>query len=184
MAKSVYLITKEATKYWKRCTKSGRLSVAVKDDKIYIVTEATAVIIPADKSIWAYLVSPAIGYNMPENNRAYHWDNGSMIITAADDTVRLVDNILNEATGPAKRTRFTAEIDSKKKVFGRIYKTACGLPGVVDEALESMVDFRMMHEINMAKPISPAIITGLNMTAVIMPIRSDWLCATLEDLIA
>ena len=184
MAKSVYLITKEATRYWKHCTKHNRFRIAVKNDKIYIVSDATAFVIPADKIIYENLVLPAVGYNMPENNRAYHWDNGSMIITAADDTVRLVDNLLNEPTGPARRTRFTVDVKGAADCIGRIYKTDSGELGVINEAFDSMINFNMMHEISMAKAIAPAVITGLNMTVVILPIRANWLKATLADLIA
>lgn len=74
--KNYYLITKEATKYWKKAIKNDRVMVANYDGKIYVVNGYNAFRFPAMPLLWDELARPAFMAEMPADGAAVEYLRG------------------------------------------------------------------------------------------------------------
>lgn len=176
MKKSDFFITGNATKYWKKEVKNGRLQVATKDDKIYILNGYNAFVIPNNAFVYELLVQPATLRPAPENGRAHIWNNGIMREDRAEGTINIFERLLAAETAPAERTRWIVDADDDKTC--RVYKRQRGDIVGIDTKYDSMVDFTFNHTATMAGNKCPVIITSGEFVALLMPVYlaklGDW----------
>lgn len=180
MKKASFFITSEATKYWKKEVKNGRLQVATKGDKIYILNNYNAFIIPNNPYVYAELVQPATLRPAPEDGRAFIWLHGGLREDSADDTVNIIERNIEEGTGAAERTRFTVDVETAAY---RVYKAANGQLAAVNAKYDSMVEHSFSHELTMKDQHSPAILRDGDFLALLLPCRQSRLESWARDLI-
>lgn len=182
MKKNDFFITGNATKYWKKEVKNGRLQIATKEDKIYILNGYNAFIIPNNAFVYELLVQPATLRPAPEDGRAHIWINGIMREDSAADTINIIDRLLTAETAPVERTRWTVDAGDDKTL--RIYKRQRGDVIGIDTKYDSMVDFSFRHSGTMAGNKCPAIFTSGDFIALLLPVNNpsitDWARALLE----
>lgn len=165
--KNYYLITKEATKYWKKAIKNDRVMVTCHENTIYIVNGYNAFKFPANGYIWDELARPAFMVDMPEEGAAFRYLNGEKQPGFSADIVNILDRNLENKT-PAQRTAFT--FDSKELTL-RLYKNENGSVSGVNVKYDSMVDASQAEKIYCGGRYSPVVFENEHFTALIMPVR-------------
>jgi hypothetical protein len=165
--KNYYLITKEATKYWKKAIKNDRVMITCHENTIYIVNGYNAFKMPANGYIWDELARPAFMVDMPEEGAAFQFFHGEKQPAVSSDIVSLLDRNLTEKT-PAKRSAFVYE---SKDVTLRLYKNENGGVTGVNVKYDAMIDPDQAKNIYCGGRYSPVILEDDFFTAFIMPVR-------------
>jgi hypothetical protein len=164
------MITKEATKYWKKAIKKDRVMVCRKEDIIYILNGYNAFMFPAMPWIWETFAQPAFMLDMPENNAAFQFLCGSKQWANAGDIINIIKRQLSDET-PAIRSPFTFETKEGKNL--RLYKNSNGSVSGIDTNYDAMVDHSHVETIYCGGRYSPVILKNNDITALIMPVRMD-----------
>lgn len=165
--KNYYMITKEATKYWKKAIKNDRIMVTHQDGCIYIINGYNAFKMPAVAHIWDDIARGAFMVDMPEDGAAFQYIRGEK--QAADPAYIL--KIFTGATGdttPATRTPF--QLDSNDITI-RLYKNDNGSISGVNIAYDAMVDPSQADQIFCGGRYSPVVLKNEFFTALLMPVK-------------
>ena len=166
--KNYYLITKEATKYWKKAIKNDRVMVACKENTIYIVNGYNAFTMPANGYIWDELARPAFMVDMPEEGAAFAFFRGEKQPADGQNVVNIFTHASNNTT-PAARSPFT--IDSNNGLSMRLYTNENGSITGINAVYDTMVDPSQAENIYCGGRYSPVILKNDHFTALIMPVR-------------
>lgn len=166
--KKYYLITKDATKYWKKAIKNDRVMVANHDNFIYIVNGYNAFKFPALPAIWDDIARAAFMVDIPEAGAAFQHCHGEKQTADAANVVNIFENATKDTT-PAARSPF--QFDSKD-ITVRLYKNDNGTLSGVNIVYDAMVDPLQADNICCGGRYSPIIFKNdLGFTALIMPVR-------------
>ena len=168
--KNYYMITKEATKYWKKAIKNDRVMVTQHDGTIYIVNGYNAFKFPATPAIWDEIARPAFMQDMPEEGKAFQYLRGEKQPATSVDIVRLIDRNLEDTT-PAARSPFAFD---SKNISVRLYKNSYGSITGINSAYDAMVDPSQVSNMYCAGKLSPVILSNDHFTALLMPVRLDY----------
>ena len=175
--KNYYLITKEATKYWKKAIKNDRVMVTCHDNTIYIVNGYNAFKMPANGYIWDELARPAFMVDMPEEGAAFQFFQGNKQPAISTDIVNILDRNLQDTT-PATRSPFTYD---SKDITLRLYKNANGTITGLNVKYDAMVDPSQADSIYCGGRYSPVVLKNEHFTAFIMPVRITTLEEAVKD---
>lgn len=165
--KNYYLITKEATKYWKKAIKKDRVMVANDGENIYIVNGFNAFKLPAMPETWNDLARPAFLESMPEPGAAFQYTHGERQTATADDVKRIFETHAKPET-PATRSAFSVDFDNGAL---RLYKNEYGSITGVNSIYDAMVDHDLTMSVYCGGRYSPVIFVNSDFTALIMPVR-------------
>lgn len=169
--KNYYLITKEATKYWKKAIKNDRVMVTCHDNTIYIVNGYNAFKMPANGYIWDELARPAFMVKMPEEGAAFQYFRGEKQPAVSADIVNILDRNLQDTT-PATRCPFVYDT---KDITLRLFKNDNGSISGINVKYDAMVDPSQAENIYCGGRYSPVVLKNEHFTALIMPVRmSDY----------
>ena len=169
--KNYYLITKEATKYWKKAIKNDRVMVTCHGNTIYIVNGYNAFKMPANGYIWDELARPAFMVEMPEEGAAFQFLRGEKQPAVSADIVNILDRNLQDTT-PATRSPFVYDT---KDISLRLFKNDNGSISGINVKYDAMVDPEYVENIYCGGRYSPVILKNEHFTALIMPVRmSDY----------
>ena len=166
--KNYYLITKEATKYWKKALKNDRVMIACKENTIYIVNGFNAFKMPAYVPIWDELARPAFMTECPEEGAAIEFFRGEKKPGCAQNVIDIFTKVTGDTT-PAKRSPFT--VDANDGLTMRLYTNANGSVSGINSVYDAMVDPSQVEEIYCGGRYSPVILKNEHFTALIMPVR-------------
>lgn len=165
--KNYYLITKEATKYWKKAIKSDRVMVANYDGKIYIVNGYNAFRFPAMPLLWDELARPAFMAEMPVDGAAVEYIRGEARPGCAPDIANLFNRNMEDRT-PAARMPFMSDANGETC---RLFKNTAGKLAIVNVKYDAMVDFSMAESIYCAGSVNPVIAENEHFAAILLPMR-------------
>ena len=165
--KNYYLITKEATKYWKKAIKNDRVMVTNHDDKIYVVNGYNAFIFPALPVLWDELARPAFLQEMPDDGASFQYLKGEKQPAVSMDIVNIMERNLQDETAAA-RTPFTYDTKNGRL---RLYKNANNNLIGVNVIYDSMVDHERATAIYCGGRYSPVVFRDEHFTALIMPVK-------------
>ena len=168
------MITKEATKYWKKAIRRDRVMVCREENNIYVLNGYNAFIFPAVPLIWETLAQPAFMVDMPAPGTAFQYFRGEKQWASVEDIVAIFNRQLSDET-PATRTAFI--FDTGEKIL-RLYKNGNGNISGVDAAYDLMVDHSQVKEIYCGGRYSPVVLKNDYITALIMPVR---MCGNFPD---
>lgn len=180
--KNYYLITKEATKYWKKAIGKDRVMVANYDNAIYIVNGYNAFKFPAMSAIWDEIARPAFMVDMPGDGAAFQYLRGEKQTAEPENVVKIFIGATTDTT-PATRSPF--QIDGKDITI-RLYKNDNETISGVNVVYDAMVDPLRADYIYCGGKYAPVIFKNdLGFTALIMPVRlSDTLPEKIRDTFA
>lgn len=173
--KNYYLITKEATKYWKKAIKSDRVMVANYDGNIYIVNGFNAFRFPAMPLLWDEIARPAFMAEMPADGAAVNYLRGE----ACPDNAASVANIFNrnmEDRTHAARMPFMSDANGETC---RLFKNTAGKLAIVNVKYDALVDFSQAESIYCAGSINPIVAENEHFAAILLPMRLSPLFADL-----
>ena len=166
--KNNYMITKEATKYWKKAIKKDRVMVTCKNNTVYIVNGYNAFKMPAISYIWDDLARPAFMVDMPAEGAAFQYFRGEKQPAISSEIVNILDRNLSEKT-EAKRSPF--QFDGKDITL-RLYKNSFGSVASINASYDSMVDHSQVKSVYCGGKHCPVILNNEHFTALIMPVRT------------
>ena len=166
--KNYYMITKEATKYWKKAIKNDRIMVTQHDGIIYIVNGYNAFKFPAVSAIWDDLARPAFMVEMPAEGEAFSYFNGRKNTAVSSNIVDILDRNLTDKT-TAVRSPFTYDC---KDLTVRLYKNTNGSISGINVKYDAMVDPSQVKEIYCGGRYSPVVFINGEYTALVMPVRT------------
>lgn len=175
--KNYCLITKEATKYWKKAIKNDRVMVTQHDGIIYIVNGYNAFKFPAMPAIWDDLARPAFMVDMPAEGEAFSYFNGRKSAAVSGDIVNIFDRNLADKT-EAIRSPFTYE---GKDITLRLYTNKNGSVSGINAKYDAMVDPSQVKEIYCGGRYSPVVFVNGEYTALVMPVRMNALDDAVKD---
>ncbi len=165
--KNYYLITKEATKYWKKAIKNDRVMVANYDGKIYVVNGYNAFRFPAMPLLWDELARPAFMAEMPADGAAVQYMRGEARPGDAASIANIFNRNMEDRT-PATRSPFMADMGDKTC---RVFKNAAGKIAAIDAKYDALVDFSFADSIYNAGSVSPVIAENEHFAALLLPVR-------------
>ena len=165
--KTNFLITGEATKYWKKAIKNDRVMVANYDGNIYILNGFNAFKMPKNSYIWDAIARPAFMVDMPESGAAFQYWRGEKQPAIAQEIAQKMNGLLEDKT-PAQRLPFVYDAPIVKT---RLYSLGAGVVIGVDAKYDSMVDITYAKNIYCKSKYSPVVIADDHFTALLMPIR-------------
>ena len=164
-----FLITKEATKYWKKAIKNDRVMIANYGGSVYIVNGYNAFKFPAAPCFWDELARPAFMAEMPEDGTAAEYWNGERRPGIAAEVVNIFKRNEETINTAAERTPFTMD---HKGVTLRIFKNGRGDITTVNIIYDSLVDFSHAEKIYCNGKVSPLYISNeLGFSALLLPVR-------------
>ena len=175
--KNYCLITKEATKYWKKAIKNDRVMVTQHDGIIYIVNGYNAFKFPAMPAIWDELARPAFMVDMPADGEAFSYFRGVKNTAVSGDIVNILDRNLTDTT-KASRSPFTYD---SKDLTVRLYTNDNGSISGINVKYDAMVDPSQVKEIYCGGRYSPVVLVNGEYTALIMPVRINVLDDAVKD---
>ena len=164
--KTNYLITKDATKYWKKAIKNDRVMVTNHGGIIYIVNGYNAFKFPAMPLLWDELARPAFMVDMPEEGAAFQYIRGEKQAAISADVARLIDRNLSDTTA-ASRSPFTFE----NSYSLRLYTNENGSIIAINALYDAMVDTSSAEKIYCGGRYSPVVFVAGEFTALIMPVK-------------
>lgn len=170
-----FLITKEATKYWKKAIKKDRVMIAEHEGDIYIVNGYNAFKFPAAPYIWDEIARPAFMCDMPTEGKAVEYRNGKTVPGFTPDIVKIFNRNKETITTAAERTPFTMDFKSvhetEQKTL-RIFKNGNGDITTVNSVYDALVDFSHAEKIYCNGKVSPVYIENeLGFAALLLPVR-------------
>lgn len=165
--KKYYLVTKDATKYWKKAIKNDRVMVANDGESIYIVNGFNAFKLPAMPAIWDDLARQAFMENMPEPGAAFQYMSGERQTATADDVKNIFNRQLSDKT-IATRSAFT--VDSGTGTL-RLYKNENGSITGINSIYDAMIDHDLVMDVYCGGRYSPVIFVNADFAALVMPCR-------------
>ena len=165
------MITKEATKYWKKAIKCDRVIVANYKGSIYIVNGYNAFKFPAMPVLWDEIARPAFMMEIPADGASVEYRNGDVINSCAPDVADIFNRVTKNKT-EAFRTPFT--IDSKDITL-RIFRNKNSDIATVNVAYDALVDFSYAENIYFKSHKSPVYVTNSQgFEAILMPVLPDY----------
>ena len=175
--KNYCMITKEATKYWKKAIKNDRVMVTQRDGLIYIINGYNAFKFPAMPVLWDDLARPAFMVDMPAEGEAFTYFCGKKQNSMSSDIISILDRNLQDKT-PATRSPF---VYAAKDITLQLYKNNNGSVTGLNVKYDAMVDPDQVKEIYCGGRYSPVVFIDGEFTALIMPVRMPLLDDAVKD---
>ncbi len=164
-----YLITKEATKYWKKAIKSDRVKIANYDGNIYILNGYNAFKFPAAPVYWDAVARPAFMCDMPADGDAMEYHNGQKRPDIAAEVAVIFDKCVGRQDIAAYRTQFSKDFSGGSL---RIFKNGHGDITTINVLYDCLVDFSKAEKIFCNDKISPVCVSDkYGFSALLMPVR-------------
>lgn len=167
--KTNYLITGEATKYWKKAIKSDRVMIANKSEHIYILNGYNAFKFPAKPFLWDAIARAAFMVDMPGSDSAFQYYNGEKQFATVDDVAQRIEQIIEDRT-PAQRLPFCWDAPF---CTTRLYSINNGEIAGVNVKYDAMVNIELAKKVYCKGRYAPVVIADDYITAILMPVRLD-----------